>query len=164
MKKMENYEFYLTHSSKFKDANQKGTHHSLKNFHDKVENIKISLIRKIDGHRMLIKVQFVVGALRITADTLNKRNLKVIDIPRNEAAQFIEEDCNGKVEILFDKLKYDKDSDTLFLMSNSYEGMFEENDANPEASIFNLKPREEKNFEGEERKKSRPNKTQLSSI
>ncbi len=83
MKKMENYEFYLTHSSKFKDANQKGAHHSLKNFHDKVENIKISLIRKIDGHRMLIKAEFVVGALRITADTLNKRNLKVIDIPRD---------------------------------------------------------------------------------
>lgn len=80
---------------------------------------------------MLIKVEFIVGALRITADTLNKRNLKIIDIPRDEATLFIEEDCNGKIEVLFDKLKYDKDSDTLFLMSDSYEGMFEENSANP---------------------------------
>jgi hypothetical protein len=67
------------------------------------------------------------------------------------------------VEVLFDKLKYDKDSDTLFLMSDSYEGMFEENAANPEASIFNPKRREE-NGSGGERKISHHNKTPLSSI
>ena len=68
------------------------------------------------------------------------------------------------MEVLFDKLKYDKDSDTLFLMSDSYEGMFEENAANPEASIFNPKRREEKDPEGKERKLSHNNITPLSSI
>jgi hypothetical protein len=92
-----------------------------------VENIKISLIRRVDGHRMLIKMEFVVGALRITADTLNSRSLKIIDIPRDEAALFIDEDCNGSIENLLNKLKYDKASDTLFLMSDTYEAMFEEN-------------------------------------
>lgn len=43
----------------------------------------------IDGQRMLIKVEFVDGILKIVGDCRDHKDLKVIEIPREEALMFI---------------------------------------------------------------------------
>ena len=40
-------------------------------------------------------------------------------MPKSEALYFIQEECNGKMEELINKLKYDPLSDTLYIVSDS---------------------------------------------
>ena len=67
---------------------------------------------------MLIKVEFIDDVLKITGDAQNSKDLKVIEIPRDEAVLFLEKDCNGKLENILDKLRYDAKGDTLYLVTN----------------------------------------------
>lgn len=39
----------------------------------------------IDGHKMLIKIEFVGDFLKIVADAQDKRDIKIIEIPKEEA-------------------------------------------------------------------------------
>jgi hypothetical protein len=39
----------------------------------------------VDGHKMLIKIEFVGEFLKIVADTQDKRDIKIIEIPKDEA-------------------------------------------------------------------------------
>ena len=41
--------------------------------------------------------------------------MRVIEIPKNEAVQLIDQQCKGKVEKMLDKLQYDADNGTLLL-------------------------------------------------
>jgi hypothetical protein len=61
---------------------------------------------------------------------MNKTDLKIIEIPIDEAEIFVDNDCNGQLTGLIDKLRYDADSETLYLISAN----LEEEDAldNPE--------------------------------
>jgi hypothetical protein len=43
--------------------------------------------------------------------------MKIIEVPREEALQFIEEECDGKIEGLFDRLSFDSDGKILYLLS-----------------------------------------------
>ena len=71
------------------------------------EKTKVTKFKNIDGQKMLIKIEFTNDILKITGDSQNSKELKVIEIPKEEAIIFIEKDCNGKVENIVDKLKYD---------------------------------------------------------
>jgi hypothetical protein len=39
----------------------------------------------------------VDGLLKIIGDTLNNTNLKIIEIPKQEAIIFLEQECEGKL-------------------------------------------------------------------
>jgi hypothetical protein len=82
---------------------------------------------------MLIKIEFVNDVLKITGDSQSSKDIKVIDIPKEEAIIFIEKDCGGNLENIIDKLKYDSASETLYLVSDSIEDPENDvSDFNPE--------------------------------
>jgi len=39
----------------------------------------------VDGHKMLIKIEFLGEFLKIVADAQDKRDIKIIEIPKDEA-------------------------------------------------------------------------------
>jgi hypothetical protein len=53
--------------------------------------MKINKFHTIDGCRLKIRAEFIKGFFKITADCLNNTNLKVIEIPKEEAIIFIQE-------------------------------------------------------------------------
>ncbi len=85
---MAHYEFYLT---TFKP---KDNHHfnrtGFNSERSKIESLRIKKTAIIDGHKMRIKICFENGMLNITADTLNSKNLKVIEIPKDEAVMMVD--------------------------------------------------------------------------
>jgi len=83
--------------------------------------MKISKFKNIDGTKMLIKIEFVDDILKITGDVQKSKDLKVIEIPRDEAVTLLEKDCHGKMEKLLDKLRYDAKGDTLYLVTDDLE-------------------------------------------
>ena len=93
---------------------------------------------------MLIKVEFINDVLKITGDSQSSKDLKVIEIPKEEAILFIEKDCHGKMENIIDKLKYDIPTETLYLVSDHLEEEEkEQNDFNPEIDKIVSKKKEE---------------------
>lgn len=100
-------------------------------FRQKYEDIKISKFKVIDGHKMLIKIEFADGFLKIVGDSRDHKDLKVIDIPKEEAIIFLEKDCEGKAERLLDKLRYDEKTETLYLVSETIEETNDFADLNP---------------------------------
>lgn len=68
----------------------------------------------------------------------------MIEIPKEEALTFIEKDCNGNIENIIDKLKYDHQNETLYLVSDSIDYPENEvNDFNPEIHEMVTKKKEE---------------------
>ena len=51
----------------------------------------------IDGQKMLIKIEFRGDQLKIIGDTQNSNDVKIIEIPKEEAIMFIEKDCQGRL-------------------------------------------------------------------
>ncbi len=47
-------------------------------FRQKYQDLKVSKIKTIDGHKMLIKIEFVDGYLKIVGDSRDHKDLKVI--------------------------------------------------------------------------------------
>lgn len=80
---------------------------------------------------MLIKIEFSDGFLKIVGDSRDHKDLKVIDIPKDEAVIFLEKDCDGKAERLLDKLRYDEKTETLYLVSETIEETNDFGDLNP---------------------------------
>lgn len=108
------------------------------------DKTKVTKFKNIDGQKMLIKIEFTNDILKITGDSQNSKELKVIEIPKEEAIVFIEKDCNGKVENIADKLKYDAPTETLYLVSDHLEEEDREgNEFNPEIDKFVSKKKEE---------------------
>ena len=59
---------------------------------------------------MMVRIEFTDEILRITGDGQSTKDIKVIEIPRDEAIYLIEKDCKGKIENLFGLLNYDEGS------------------------------------------------------
>jgi hypothetical protein len=98
IKRMTNCEFNLTH---FKSKTSRiRSFTSSKLYRSKYEAMRLNKIKVIDGRRMLIKIEFSDGLLKIVGDCKDYKDLKVIEIPYEEAVTFIEKDCEGKLEIL----------------------------------------------------------------
>lgn len=72
-------------------------------------------IRKIDGENFVVTVRFVNDKVLISGNN-KKTNDKIIEIPKEEAIAFVECECDGKLEKLFDHLCYDKEEDVLYLV------------------------------------------------
>jgi ATP adenylyltransferase/5',5'''-P-1,P-4-tetraphosphate phosphorylase II len=91
IKRMANCEFNMT-QFKSKDSRIRSMT-SERLFRQKFDDAKISKFRVIDGHKMLIKIEFSDGYLKIVGDSRDHKDLKVIEIPKEEAVLFIEKDC-----------------------------------------------------------------------
>ena len=50
-------------------------------------------------------------------DLKSSKTVKLIEIPREEAMEFIEMECDGKLENIFDRLRYDNSEEVLYLVS-----------------------------------------------
>lgn len=119
IKRMANCQFNLTH---FKSSNthlRSLTSERLSRIN--IEDIRFSRTKTIDGQRMAIRVEFIDGILKVVGDCRDQKDLKVIEIPREEAVVFFEKECEGKAERLLDKLKYDRATETLYLFSETIE-------------------------------------------
>lgn len=127
---MAHYEFYLTN---YKESITKSGHSSDRVAKSKLESIKIQRNKVISGHKMAIKVEFTDDYLKITGDTMNQRDLKVIEIPREEALFFLEHDCKGKPEKIMSMLHYDAVKDLLFLVTSI------EEETNPEENTMKVR-------------------------
>ena len=98
IKRMTNCYFNLTH---FKSKTSRiRSFTSSKLYRSKYEAMRLNKIKVIDGRRMLIKIEFSDGLLKIVGDCKDYKDLKVIEIPYEEAVTFIEKDCEGKLEVL----------------------------------------------------------------
>lgn len=54
-------------------------------------------IRNIDGFTMVITVKMDQEKLTIMGDLKSSKTVKLIEIPREEAMEFIEMECEGKI-------------------------------------------------------------------
>ena len=68
---------------------------------------------------MTIRVEYAEGTLKVVGDCKDQKDLKVIEIPRDEAIVFIEKECDGNAERLLEKLKYDRATETLYILSET---------------------------------------------
>ena len=80
-------------------------------------DVEMMRIRNIDGITMVITVKLEEGHLTIMSDMKASKTVKIIEIPREEAMEFIELECEGKLENVFDRLRYDGEEEVLYLMS-----------------------------------------------
>jgi hypothetical protein len=71
-------------------------------------DVEMMRIRTIDGVNMVVTIRLGTANLTILADLKRgAKDLKIIEVPREEALQFIQEECDGKIEGLFDRLCFD---------------------------------------------------------
>lgn len=119
IRRMAKGEFHLTNLRSTANSRNRQRSTSDSFYRNKWERFKMSKRRNIDGYEMLIKIEFVDGVLKIVGDAEDNKDLKVIEIPKQEAIVFIQKDCHGQIELLFQKLKYDSSSETLYLVSEN---------------------------------------------
>jgi hypothetical protein len=60
-------------------------------------------------------MEVVDNVLKIIGDLCDHKDLKVIEIPKEEAFNIIDKLCEGRLEKLLDSLKYDRSTGTLFI-------------------------------------------------
>lgn len=54
-------------------------------------------LRKIDGVNMIVTVKLTESQMTIIGDLKTLKTIKIIEIPREEALEFIEHECEGKI-------------------------------------------------------------------
>lgn len=77
---------------------------------------------------MLIKIEVVDNVLTIIGDLCNHKDLKLIELPKEEAMNIISNNCGGRLDKFLDRLSYDKTTETLYL---SLESSSLQSDPNP---------------------------------
>lgn len=99
----------LNETADFKNADSNRLTHS--NNPDRRKSnreIKISNTLKIDGQSFIVTVRLTSERLLIQAVLSRKRNeLKIIEINREEALDFIYHECGNSIDNIFQKLRYD---------------------------------------------------------
>jgi len=82
--------------------------------------VEVNRVKSITGHSFLVNVRLDSAKLTITASLQGKPSrteAKVIEIPREEAVELLAEECNNRLEALFEMLYFD--GDTLFLIGQA---------------------------------------------
>lgn len=124
IKRLTNYEFNMVDFKGKERAIKSKEKISSENF----DSIKVSKFRVINGVNILIKIEVVDNVLTIIGDLCNHKDLKLIEIPKEEAMNIIGNSCGGKLDKLLEKLSYDKIAETLYL---SLESSSLQSDPNP---------------------------------
>lgn len=70
-------------------------------------DIEMMRIRNFNGANIIVTIRLSQDKLTILGDMKRGKDVKVIDVPRDEAMEFIEQECDGKFEGLFDRLHFD---------------------------------------------------------
>lgn len=83
-----------------------------------METSKLCKVTVIDGHKMTVTIEFVDEFLKISSNTPSNKKTQVIDIPKEEAIILIREYCDGKMENIFKKLRYDSLNDVLYVITH----------------------------------------------
>jgi len=91
---MANVDFYLTN---IKSSSRVRSITTDKFYKSKYDKFGLTKYKVIDGQRFLIKIELNDELLKIIGDPQDKRDIKIIEIPKEEAIIFIEKDCNGKI-------------------------------------------------------------------
>ena len=92
---------------------------------------------------MMVRVEMCDDILKIVGDTQDNKDLKIIEIPKDEAIMFIERDCQGKIENVLNKLKYSPKEEALYLVSDSIEeGELDFAEFNPEVEKITEKKKD----------------------
>lgn len=68
---------------------------------------ELSKVKVVDWYTFHVAVRLDRNGLAITANNSASRDLKIIEIERGEALDFIREECHNKLENIFDRLRYD---------------------------------------------------------
>lgn len=84
-------------------------------------DIEMMRIRNIDGVNMVVTIKLNDTTLTILSDLRKGKDIKIIEVPRDEAMEFIEAECDGKIEGLFDRLHFDPQEEVLYLLSREAE-------------------------------------------
>lgn len=137
IKRMTNYEFNMVDFN----GKDKAIKSKEKISRDNFDNIKFSKFRVINGVNMLIKIEVVDNLLTIVGDLCNHKDLKLIEIPKEEAMNIIGNGCGGRLDKLIERLSYDKVTETLYL---SLESSTLQSDPNPEKTKIQIKQRSTK--------------------
>lgn len=51
--------------------------------------MRLVKVKTVDGKKLLIKIEFVGDILKIVGDSQNSKDIKIIEIPKDEAVVFI---------------------------------------------------------------------------
>ena len=116
IKNLSNYPFIISDRKKKKTNSQ-----SLIPRDPSSSIVELSKMKTIDGVSFLITIRMGHDKLQIIGDTKSKKEIKVIQIERREAIQFIEQECGGKLDNLFDRLRYDKKDEVLYLVAQDFD-------------------------------------------
>ena len=82
---------YVLGSKKMKRNSVQRNHYSPE------KNVEHCRVRVIDGITFLITVKLDSESMKIIGDNKYQKQIKVIEIERNEAIDFIEQECQGKI-------------------------------------------------------------------
>ena len=75
----------------------------------------------INTRKFLITLRFSSTKLIVIGDLRSEKELKVIEIDKIEALEFIEENCDGDVNKLFDLIRYEENEGCLYLIPRGME-------------------------------------------
>lgn len=95
IRRMANAEFNLT------NIKSSSRVHSITNdkfYKTRFDKLKIMKIRTIDGQKFVLRIEFTDELLKIVGDPQDSKDIKIIEIPKEEALIFIETECKGRIE------------------------------------------------------------------
>ena len=64
----------------------------------------------------MITVKYDGNSLQILGDNKSTKEIKIIEIPKEEGLEFIQYECDGKIELIFECLRYDPNEKVLYLV------------------------------------------------
>lgn len=114
IKNIGNFPFILSDGSRHK-------RHTSRTLEPKEQPIEMVRIRHVDGVNLVITLKLGKKSLVISAEYRRGQPPKLIKIPKQEALLFIEEECGGHMEGLFDRVHFDSQLNILYLLGREAE-------------------------------------------
>ena len=81
-------------------------------------DIEVVRARTLAEESFIIHLKMDQVKLRIMGEKRRSKEKKIIDIPKAEAMCFIEDECQGRLEGVFDRLSFDPQEDVLYLVGS----------------------------------------------
>lgn len=81
------------------------------------EDFQLVKMRLINTKKFIVTLKFTPAKFVIIGDIRADKELKVIEIDKDEALKFIEENCAADIHKVFDCLRYDETEKSLYLVA-----------------------------------------------
>jgi hypothetical protein len=85
------------------------------------KDVEMMRIRNFNGTNIIVTVRLGQDKLTILGDLKRGKDVKIIEVPREEAMEFIEQECDGRFEGIFDRLHFEPAEEVLYLMAKDAE-------------------------------------------